>query len=241
MDKSVELINISKSYGLFKAVNNISIKFKSNQITALLGPNGAGKTTTIKMLVGLLKPTTGSILFKDKNIFSDFESYKKSLSYVPDFPFLYERLTGEEFLSFVGSLYLNDLDLINKRIEISLKRFELLDKRHQLIKSYSHGMRQRLAFCASIMRPCELFIVDEPMVGLDPKTSRIFKDVLLELKENNVCVLLSTHQLAIAEELADQITILNHGEVLVTGEKTEILNKTSQYENLEQFFLDKTN
>ncbi|EKD27559.1 MAG: hypothetical protein ACD_79C00675G0008 [uncultured bacterium] len=236
----IELINITKKFGSFTAVNNLNLILQPGKITAFLGPNGAGKTTTLKMLVGLMKPTAGEVKINGFEFYSNQMELKKIMSYIPDFPFLYERLTGIEYLEFVAGI--NDVpkDLSQDSINKNLELFHISNVKNNLITTYSHGMRQRLIFCAALLKKPKILIIDEPMVGLDPKTTRIFKIVLKELASAGTLVFLSTHQLLVAEKLADNLIIIDNGSIVAQGTLKQLLhNRHSDY-NLEDFFLELT-
>ncbi|MBN2145408.1 MAG: ABC transporter ATP-binding protein [Candidatus Aureabacteria bacterium] len=237
----IHLKSLSKSYGNHMAVDNIDLKMDSGKITAFLGPNGAGKTTTIRMMVGLLRPTSGWILIDGNDFQDDPIRYKKMMSYVPDFPFLYDRLTGREFLKFIGEIYELPLNEVDRQIEEMSRLFQVEDMLDQLTKNYSHGMRQRLVFCSAFLRNPEILIVDEPMIGIDPKTARILKDTFLHLvKEKNKLLFFSTHQLAVAEELADTIAIIHKGKIITQGPLSSLIPDKATYKNLEDYFLSIT-
>ncbi len=232
----IELIHLKKQFSKTMAVDDLNMIIDSGKITAFLGPNGAGKTTTIKMMTGLLKPTGGMIKINGRNIEEDSLTYKKSMAYIPDFPFLYERLTGREYLEFVAGVHeiskKESLDRIHEMIHV----FMLEDVENSLIKTYSHGMKQRLVFCSALIKVPEILIVDEPMVGLDPKTARIIKDRIRMIAKGGGLVFLSTHQLHVAYELADEIIIIHKGKIRLRGDPKHLVADSNEV-NLEDLFL----
>jgi len=234
----IELKHISKSFDSLKAVDSISFKVESGELFSFLGPNGAGKTTTIKMMVGLITPDSGSILINGTNISSDPRTAKKMIGYVPDSPFLYEKLTGEEFLNVIGNLYEMNLKDIGEKIPSYSEQLDMGEWLTDRIEGYSQGMKQRLTFAAAFLHDPKVIILDEPMVGLDPKTARKIKEILKEKSREGVTVFLSTHDLNVAEELSDRIAIIHRGKILGIG-SVESFQMSSQYKgNLEDLFLD---
>jgi len=237
----LDVKGLSKQFGGFKAVDNISLNVGPGEIFGFLGPNGAGKTTTIKMLAGLLKPDKGTILINGCNLAEEPKLCKKQTGYIPDRPYLYEKLTGFEFLQFVGSLYSMTEDLFIKNTDKLLNLLDLDEWRHHLIESYSHGMRQKLIIISAFMLEQPLIIVDEPMVGLDPKSARIVKVLFKEHAAQGGSVFLSTHSLDVAEELCDTIAIIVQGRIQATGD-LDSLRKQARTETrgLEDIFLELT-
>jgi ABC-2 type transport system ATP-binding protein len=236
----IHLCRLTKRFGSFTAVDRLDLEIPAGKVTAFLGPNGAGKTTTIKMMTGLLFPTSGDLLIDGDDFCADPIRVKKIMSYVPDFPFVYERLTGREFLCFVSAVHGIPQNESERRIEHFLDRFDIRALQHRLILHYSHGMRQRLIFCAALIKHPRILIVDEPMVGLDPRTARIFKDVVRETAARGAVVFLSTHQLSVAEELADHIAIIHQGRIRARGTLESLLENRARHPNLEHFFLELT-
>ena len=232
----IELKQLKKQFNKTTAVDGLDMIIEAGKITAFLGPNGAGKTTTIKMMVGLLKPTEGEILINGKNIHEDVLSYKKIMSYIPDFPYLYERLTGREYLEFVAGIHELSRKDSSERIQELIHTFMLEDREDSLIKTYSHGMKQRLVFCSALIKKPEILIVDEPMVGLDPKTARIIKDKVRGIAKEGGLVFLSTHQLHVAYELADEIVIIHKGKIRLRGDPKHLVTNSTE-KNLEDLFL----
>src|SRR3989338_7335227 len=184
----ISIKNLTKKFGEKTAVDNLNLEIAKGELFSFLGPNGAGKTTTIKLMTGLLKPTSGEILIGGYDIQKDAVNAKRLIGYIPDFPFLYEKLTAREFIEFIGNLYNMDSGDIGKNAEELFEIFEMTSYVDNLIEDYSHGMKQRLVMCASLIHAPELIIVDEPMVGLDPKSSRIVKKILKEKTMSGVTV-----------------------------------------------------
>lgn len=232
---------LSKRFGNFTAVDDIDLDVGPGEIFGFLGPNGAGKTTTIKMLAGLLKPDSGTIHIQGRSLSKEPQWCKQQTGYIPDRPYLYEKLTGMEFLQFVGSLYSIDERRFNEKVERFFPLFDLDDWRHHLIESYSHGMRQKLIMISAFMLEPPLIVVDEPMVGLDPKSARIVKVLLKEHATHGGSVFLSTHSLDVAQELCDKIAIILQGRIIATG-NLDTLRREAQTEKkgLEDIFLQLT-
>ena len=232
----LQLQNLSKQYAQHKAVHDISIHVPKGELWGFLGVNGAGKSTTMKMIAGLLKPTSGSIHIGDINVLKNPLKAKRMIGYVPDRPYLYERLTALEYMYFVGKLYQIPKAEIEDRVHQWLEEFELLDKQHHYIESFSHGMKQRLVMASVFLHRPQLFIVDEPMVGLDPRSARRLKALLKRLqKEEELTILLSTHTLDVAEQICDQILLIHQGQVLAQGTAAEL--QQQEGERLEEVFL----
>lgn len=240
-EKIIAITDLTKVFGSFKAVNNISLEVGRGEIFGFLGPNGAGKTTTIKMLAGLLKPDFGQIMIGNIDLEVEPEQCKRLTGYIPDRPFLYEKLTGDEFLQFIASLYGVPADRYNKLVPEFLTLFDLTDWRHHLIESYSHGMRQKLIIASAFILEPPLIVVDEPMVGLDPKSARIVKELFKKHVKNGGSIFLSTHSLEIAEELCDRIAIIMQGKIKCIGDM-DYLRKEASMESsgLEEIFLELT-
>lgn len=226
--------SVSKSFGDMTAVDNLSLHVDSGQIHAFLGPNGAGKTTTIKMCTGLLMPDSGSIAVAGHNVVADGIAARQLLAYVPDEPYLYDRLTAREFLEFTAQLYGLDSETFSKRFSEAVERFHLDEFLDQLAEGYSHGMRQRVVLAAAYLHQPRLLIVDEPLVGLDPKHIRVVLDWLTELAEEGGSVLMSTHTLQAIQQVAHAVTVIRQGKAVYQGPLSELS------EDLEQRFLDLT-
>ena len=234
----IELQHVSKSFGSLKAVDSISFKVEQGELFSFLGPNGAGKTTTIKMMVGLMTPDSGRILINGTDIAQDPVMAKKMIGYVPDAPFLYDKLTGEEFLNVIGNLYEMPLPEIANQIKSYREQLDMEAWLSDRIEGYSQGMKQRLAFTATFLHDPKVIILDEPMVGLDPKTARKIKDMLKEKSQNGVTVFLSTHNLNVAEELSDRIAIIHRGKILEIGSVRSFEDPTRKDGSLEDLFLE---
>lgn len=234
----IELRGVTKRFGEKRAVDNLDLEVRPGELFAFLGPNGAGKTTTIKMVCGLLQPTVGVV--RVGGFPASSEAARRMLAYVPDQPYLYEKLTGREFLRFVVQMYGIDGPRATKRIDGLIDTFEMGDYIDELTESYSHGMKQRVVFAAALVHDPAVLMVDEPLVGLDPRSARIVKDLFVAQARAGVAVLMSTHLLSIAEELADTIGILDHGRMLTRGSLGEIRQAAQVDGSLEELFLKLT-
>jgi ABC-2 type transport system ATP-binding protein len=233
----IEIEYLTKTFGSLTAVNDLSLNIAAGELFAFLGPNGAGKTTTIKLLTGLLKPTAGRALLGGHDIQADPLAARQLIGYVPDLPFLYEKLQPVEFLQFVGQLYGMDRAAVLRKGAELLALFDLEGVQRQLIEALSHGTRQRLAIAAALLHDPQVLIIDELMVGLDPRSTRVMKDVLKKRAQAGTTVFLSTHILSVAEELADRIGILNHGRLVAVGTMAELRRASGQDGALEDAFL----
>jgi ABC-2 type transport system ATP-binding protein len=210
----IQLINVVKRFGDFTAVNDLSLEIKPGEFFGFLGPNGAGKTTTIKMMTGLFTPTSGSILIHGNDIQRRSREAKMHIGYVPDQPFLYEKLSGREFLHFSAGLYGMDHSTTARRIAELLERFEIGSWIDRRTEQYSQGMRQRTVICAALLHDPKVLIIDEPMVGLDPRSVHMIKEVLVEKTREGVAIFMSTHSLAVAEELCSRVGIIKEGRLV---------------------------
>ncbi len=233
----IEIEQLTKCFGSLVAVNNLSLKVAPGEFFAFLGPNAAGKTTTIKMLVGLLKPTSGRALLEGHDIQKFPVEAKKKLSYIPDFPFLYDKLSPQEILMLVGQLFGMSRGEIEKERDHWFDYLDLNEYRHELTENLSHGTRQRVVFSTAFIHSPQVLIVDEPMVGLDPKHARLVKNAMKEFTRKGGTVFLSTHVLSVAEELADRIAIISQGKLMVCGTLSEIQKQSGQDGALERAFL----
>ncbi|HOC58731.1 MAG TPA: ABC transporter ATP-binding protein [Smithellaceae bacterium] len=234
----IELTNLTKDYGTTLAVNNLSMSVSCGEIYGFIGPNGAGKTTTIRMMGGIIEPTSGEIRISGINVRKDPVEAKKIIGFVPDRPFLYEKLTGMEFLKFVSDLYHVDIKVFVRRSEELLKQFALWNWANEIIEAYSHGMKQRLIIAAALLHDPKVMIIDEPMVGLDPEAVRMVKDILKGLAAKNVTVFVSTHTLSLAEDLCDRIGVISKGTLLAQGTVPELnLAAKTGEARLEEVFL----
>ena len=213
----IEIQNLVKRYGKFTAVDGVSLDVQPGEIHGFLGPNGAGKTTTIRMIAGLLKPTGGRILVNGHDTAAAPEQAKASLGFIPDRPFVYEKLTAGEFLRFHAGLYGLDGPIIAGRAKEMLEIFELSRWEDELVESFSHGMKQRLVMAAAFMHRPRAVLVDEPMVGLDPRGARLIKDVFRRMASSGVAILMSTHTLEVAQEMCDRISIILKGKIIAHG------------------------
>lgn len=238
----LKLNDISKSYnkGLIKAVDNISLDIKSGEIFGFLGPNGAGKTTTIKMIVGLLKPDNGSIIAGGVDVWEEPLRAKSMISYVPDSPEIYDKLKGIGYLNFIADMYEISKDVREEKIERYLEMFEIKDAINDIIGSYSRGMKQKLVLTAALMNEPELFILDEPMVGLDPKSSFNLKETMRQMRDGGKTIFFSTHILEVAEKFCDRIAIINKGKIVAMGTMEELRSHAEERETLENIFLELT-
>jgi ABC-2 type transport system ATP-binding protein len=237
----IETQALVKRYGDKLAVNNVSLEVQAGEVFGFLGPNGAGKTTTIKMIVGLLQPTSGTIRVAGYDVQTQPLLAKAASGYVPDTPNLYAKLTGRELLRFVGDLYSLDRQRLAQRTEELLRVLDLNEAADQTIDSYSHGMQQKASLAAALMHDPKVLVLDEPTVGLDPKSARLIKDILRQMAERGTAVFLSTHILEIAERMCDRIGIINKGELVAVGTMQELrsLGKAGET-SLEDIFLGLT-
>lgn len=238
----IQTKNLTRLFGKMAAVQDLSLSVKSGELYGFLGPNGAGKTTTIRMLIGLLRPTSGSMIVAGHDIHKEPLLVKQKVGYLAQTPPLYERLTGREFLRFLGGLYgLND-EIINSRTEILLDMTDLSDKGEQLIESYSGGMRHKIGLCGALLHEPSVLILDEPLTGLDPYSARQVKDLLRTLCKQGRTVFLSTHVLEIAERVCDRVGILNKGRLIAEGtvEKLRTQARSTSESTLEDLFLQLT-
>jgi len=236
----IELIHLGKKFGDLVAVNDLSLTIPRGEFFAMLGPNAAGKTTTLKILAGLMKPTSGSVRVCGFDVQTEPLEARRRLAYVPDFPFLYEKLTPREFFRFIGRLFrMNDAAIESNARELAA-RFHLDEFADQPIESLSHGTRQRVAIVSALLHDPEVLVIDEPMVGLDPQHARVLKDVFKERSLQGMTVLLSTHELSVAEEMANRIGILNGGKLVAVGTRDELRRQSGTSGPLEDVFLTLT-
>ncbi len=213
----IAVTDLVKQYGGLTAVDRVTLDVQPGQIHGFLGPNGAGKTTTIRMIAGLLKPTAGRILVNGHDLAAEPDLAKASLGFIPDRPFVYEKLTAGEFLRFHGGLYGLEAAAVDERITEMLELFELTRWRDELVESFSHGMKQRLVMGSAFMHRPRAVLVDEPMVGLDPRGARLIKDVFRRMAERGVAILMSTHTLEVAQEMCDRVSIILKGRIIASG------------------------
>lgn len=238
---AIRIQHLRKQYGEKVAVKDLTLEVPPGEVFCYLGPNGAGKTSTIKVLTGLLRPTSGTAEIFGNDIQKNPVEAKKLIGYIPDHPYLYEKLTGRDFFYFIADLFGIPRDRAVRQMEEYFDIFELLGNEDQFIENYSHGMRQKLTFAVSLMHHPRVLIVDEPMVGLDPRSARTLKKLLLEKsRKEGLAIFLSTHILSIAEELADRIGVLHRGELIFAGDLTAMRAKAGHPGTLEEMFLTMT-
>jgi len=234
----ISLRRLTKNYGTFTAVDAINLEVPKGELFGFLGPNGAGKTTSLRMIAGILRPTSGEITVAGVDILKDPIGAKQRLGFIPDRPFIYEKLTGSEFLRFVAGLYDQDGPEVEHRARELMALFDLEDWRDELVESYSHGMRQKLIISSALVHRPEVIVVDEPMVGLDPKAARILKDLFREYTRRGHTVMMSTHTLEIAEGMCDRIAIIQSGVIRAAGTMADLrATAESGTMGLEQIFL----
>ena len=234
----IQLIDLTKEYGATTAVNKLNINISPGEIYGFIGPNGAGKTTTIRMMGGILAPTAGRIIIGGIDMARNPVAAKKIIGFVPDRPFLYEKLTGMEFLRFSADLYDVNVETFQEKAEDLLHRFALWDWADEIIEAYSHGMKQRLIIAAALLHDPQILIIDEPMVGLDPAAVHMVKDIFKELSSRQTTIFVSTHTLSIAEDLCHRIGVINKGMLLAQGNVNELRSIAKLGEvRLEEVFL----
>ncbi len=241
----IETTKLTKKYGSFEALTGLDLDVKNGEFYGFLGPNGAGKTTTVKIMAGLLKPTSGKSVLGGFDIAKDPLKAKKIIGFIPDRPYIYDKLTANEFLIFNSRLFDIDEKTASYRIDEYLEMFALRDWKHELIESFSHGMRQKTIMIAALLHKPKIIIVDEPMVGLDPRGAKLVKKILKSLCERGSTVFMCTHSLFIAEELCDRIGIIQHGKVIAEGSMDELRalsekGTTDAHSGLEEIFLSLT-
>ena len=236
----IETRGLCKNFDEHRAVIDLDLRIEPGELFCFLGPNGAGKTTTIKMLSGLLIPTSGTVKVGGFDVQTSPVEAKRCIGYIPDRPYLYEKLTGRDFLTFVGDMFGVDRDEQRRQMDYYFDLFSLTEAQDQFIENYSHGMRQKLVFSASLMHDPDVIIIDEPMVGLDPRSVRLVKRLLKDCTRNGKTVFLSTHTLSIAEELADRIGIISKGKLVFLGDIDGLRDQLSQSGTLEELFLQLT-
>jgi ABC-2 type transport system ATP-binding protein len=237
----IQLENLTKRYGSFVAVDDLTLHVPRGVLYGFLGPNGAGKTTTLRMIAGILQPTDGRVRLGGDDMRERPLAAKQRLGFSPDRPFVYDKLTGAEFLRFVAGLYGQEGEAIERRIHELLEVFELTSWQDELVEAYSHGMRQKLIISSALIHRPECIVVDEPMVGLDPKGARLLKDIFRQFVARGGTVLMSTHTLEVAEAMCDGIAIIQHGKIVASGTMPEIRRQTaSGSASLEELFLKLT-
>ncbi|MFD1361789.1 ABC transporter ATP-binding protein [Lentibacillus salinarum] len=237
---AIKLTNLAKSYRRHDAVKHLNLEVRQGELFGFLGPNGAGKTTTIKMLTGLLEPTSGSAAINGIDIWENPLNAKEKLAYVPDQPNLYPKLTGWDYLEFVASVFRIPNDQFQSQANELLKIFSLSEQANDLIESYSHGMKQKIAICGALISDPDVLFMDEPTVGLDPKSARTLKNLLRKLCDNGMTVFLSTHILEIAEQMCDRVGIIFEGDIIALGTMDELKASDGTDQSLEDIFLELT-
>ena len=237
----IELTNLTKRYGKFTAVDGISLSIPRGTLYGLLGPNGAGKTTTMRMIAGILRPTSGEVQVAGFDVVAEPMQARQRMGFIPDRPFVYDKLTGVEFLRFVAGLFGQSGAEVERRIDELLELFDLTPWRDELTESYSHGMRQKLIISSALVHRPDVIVVDEPMVGLDPKSARLLKDLFRQFVGRGGTVLMSTHTLEIAEVMCDELGIIYGGKVAAAGTMESIRQQTASGDaSLEELFLKLT-
>jgi ABC-2 type transport system ATP-binding protein len=240
MANAIELAGVTKKYGDFTAVKELSLDVPEGELFAFLGPNGAGKTTTIKMIAGLLTADAGTVHLCGHEMGRNGREAKAQLAYLPDQPFLYDKLSGREFLDFVGRMYGLKPVEIRRRLDVLIERLEIGSYLDNLTEGYSHGMKQRTALAAALLHEPRVLVIDEPMVGLDPRTVRTVKDLMREMTGRGHTVFMSTHTLEVAEAVADRIGIIHHGNLIALGTLDQLRSGTATSKSLEDIFLGLT-
>lgn len=218
----IKIESLTKVYTSLKAVDSVDLEIREGELFSLLGPNGAGKTTLMKMIVGLLNPTSGNVSLDGHSILTAPLAAKRLMGYIPDRPFVYEKLTGLEYLLFVANMYHLDGSAIEKKAHELIDLFSLANFEHELIEGYSHGMKQRLVFASAMIHNPKYLIVDEPMVGLDPRGITLLKAIFRSMKKKGRTILMSTHDLNVAEQLSDRIGIINEGKIIALGTSQQL-------------------
>ena len=236
----IEIQNLTKRFGDLTAVDDISLTIPDGQFFGFLGPNGAGKTTTIKMITGLLRPDDGRVEINGIDIQQNPERAKRDIGYIPDIPFFYDKLTGEEFLQFVGRMYEMDEVKIRDGIDEMVELFHLESYIYQRMEQYSHGTKQKVVFSAAFIHHPPVIVIDEPMVGLDPQSARLLKDTLSHHVQEGATIFMSTHTLPVVEELCDRVGIIREGALIADGSMEELRSDDGQPESLEEIFLKLT-
>lgn len=237
----LKLTDVSKRFGNFTAVDKINLEINPGDLFGFLGPNGAGKTTSIKMMVGLYSLTSGLIEICGKDISHYPIEVKRSFGYIPDQPYLYDKLTGEEYLRFCAGLYDLDKKYTNSRIEEIVDLFKIEKWFYKRTEEYSQGMRQRITFASSLLHDPDLFIIDEPMIGLDPQSAHIVKNVLKKFASEGKAIFMSTHSLNVVEEICNRVGIINHGKIIFNDDIKHLLSmKDEMQHNFEELFIELT-
>ena len=237
----IRIIDLRKQYGRLAAVDNLNIEVAPGEIFGFLGPNGAGKTTTIRVMMGILRASSGRVILGGHDVEQEPQQAKAIAGFIPDRPFIYEKLSGKEFLTFIAKLHGMESARRERRIDELLEYFELSNWQDELVEGFSHGMKQRLVLCAALVHEPRILIVDEPMVGLDPKGARTIKNLFRSLAEAGTTVFLSTHSLSVAEEVCHRIGIIQKGHLIASGSMADIYRLTRGHDStLEDVFLELT-
>jgi len=235
----IKLENLTKKFGDFVAVDNLSLEVKPGEFFGFLGPNGAGKTTTIKMIAGLIQPTSGKIFICGIDALKEPEKAKSYLSYIPDQPYMYDKLTGREFLYFVGGLFKMEKEKIKEKIDLLVEHFEIGKWIDRKVEEYSQGMKQRVIIASAFLHEPKVIVIDEPMIGLDPRSAKIVKDTLKQKSKEGTTIFMSTHSLEVAEELCDTIGIIKDGKLIAKLEAKDIEEfKRSHDGKFESMFIE---
>ena len=237
----IRLENLTKHFGSFVAVDDVSLEVGRGVLYGFLGPNGAGKTTTLRMIAGILRPTDGRVLLGGDDVHANPIAAKLKLGFIPDRPFVYDKLTGAEFLRFVAGLYGQEGEAVERRIAELLEVFELASWKDELVEAYSHGMRQKLIISSALIHRPQYIVVDEPMVCLDPKAARLLKDIFRQFVARGGTVLMSTHTLEVAEVMCDRVAIIQHGRIVAEGTVGDLRRQHRAGDaSLEELFLKLT-
>jgi ABC-2 type transport system ATP-binding protein len=238
----LKIENLSKSFGSFKAVDNISLNIEAGDLYGFLGPNGAGKTTTIKIITGLYSATSGKVFIDGIDISENHIEAKKRIGYIPDQPFIYEKLTGKEFLYFSGGLYQIPKEKLNKKIEELVDTLNIGEWINKRTEEYSQGMRQRITIASALLHQPRLIVVDEPMVGLDPQSAHIIKNLFKKLTDEGTAIFMSTHSLNVVEEICSKVAIIHKGQIIFNDGIDKLYELREDMDgNIEQIFIQLTN
>ncbi len=237
--KTLVIQNLKKRFSNVWAIKNLNLELNPGEIFVLLGPNGAGKTTTLKLIAGLLHPTDGEIYIKDIDVKKEPIKAKSLIGYIPDEPFIYNKLTGREFINFIAAIYNIERENYEKRMEDLFKKLEIGDWIDEFSESYSHGMKQKVIMCQLFLHNPDLILIDEPLVGLDPKSSKTVREIFFDLKNKGKTLFICTHTLSFAKEIASRIGIINKGELKFIG-NLEQLSRISGAEDIEEIYLKLT-
>lgn len=237
---AIRTVNLSKFYGTFQACKDINIAVEKGDVFAFIGPNGAGKTTTIRMITGIIQQSSGNIFIDDIDIDKDPLAAKRKIGYVPDRPFLYEKLTGFEFLNMIKDIYNVSSGTFAELYNYYSELFEIKGWMDELIENYSHGMKQKLILISAFCHDPEIYVMDEPLVGLDPKSAKTLKKIIKELSAKGKTFFISTHILSLVEEICKTLAIISKGQIILNGQLDEIKNRYSSDSQLEELFLHVT-